>query len=200
MKYLFFDTETTGLPKNYKAPAWETDNWPRLVQLAWITTDETGKPLAEGNWIIKPVGYTVPEEASAVHGISNERALNEGLDMKTQLAEFAKQVAEADFLVAHNIAFDEKIVSAEYHRAGYFKSPLYGKSRICTMMGSTKYCALPNANGRGGNKWPRLNELHVRLFDKEFEGAHDASVDIAATAKCFFELVKRNVMSLTINS
>jgi hypothetical protein len=34
--YLFFDTETTGLPKNYKAPVTDLNNWPRLVQLAWL--------------------------------------------------------------------------------------------------------------------------------------------------------------------
>ncbi len=32
--YLIFDTETTGLPKNYNAPLTDADNWPRLVQLA----------------------------------------------------------------------------------------------------------------------------------------------------------------------
>ena len=26
--YLIFDTETTGLPKNFKAPITDTDNWP----------------------------------------------------------------------------------------------------------------------------------------------------------------------------
>lgn len=49
--YLFFDTETTGLPKNYKAPASDSDNWPRLVQIAWSIYD------AEGNsWESLP-GY-----------------------------------------------------------------------------------------------------------------------------------------------
>jgi hypothetical protein len=33
MKYLFFDTETTGVPKDYKAPSSDTDNWPRLQEL-----------------------------------------------------------------------------------------------------------------------------------------------------------------------
>ncbi|MCX6741278.1 MAG: hypothetical protein NTY61_02675, partial [Candidatus Parcubacteria bacterium] len=33
--YLFFDTETTGLPKNWKAPIEDLDNWPRIVQIAW---------------------------------------------------------------------------------------------------------------------------------------------------------------------
>jgi len=34
--YLFFDTETTGLPKKWKAPITDLDNWPRLVQLAYL--------------------------------------------------------------------------------------------------------------------------------------------------------------------
>ena len=44
--YLFFDTETTGLPKRWNAPVTEVDNWPRLVQLAWISCDEQGNRLA----------------------------------------------------------------------------------------------------------------------------------------------------------
>jgi hypothetical protein len=28
--YLFFDTETTGLPKNWKAPVTDLNNWPRM--------------------------------------------------------------------------------------------------------------------------------------------------------------------------
>jgi hypothetical protein len=34
--YLFFDTETTGLPKSWKAPVTDVNNWPRLVQLAFL--------------------------------------------------------------------------------------------------------------------------------------------------------------------
>ena len=34
--YLFFDTETTGLPRNWSAPVSDLNNWPRLVQIAWI--------------------------------------------------------------------------------------------------------------------------------------------------------------------
>ena len=30
--YLFFDTETTGLPKNWKTPLNDLNNWPRLSE------------------------------------------------------------------------------------------------------------------------------------------------------------------------
>lgn len=36
------------------------------------------------------------------------------------------------------------------------------------------------------------------IDDKEgFEGAHDASDDVTATAKCFFELKKQNLLVIT---
>lgn len=69
MRYCFFDTETAGLPKNFSAPTTDVDNWPRLVQLSWILTDERKEV-----FIIRPDGFTIPEEASNVHGITTERA------------------------------------------------------------------------------------------------------------------------------
>ena len=38
--YLFFDTETTGLPRNWKAPVTHLNNWPRMIQIAWIACDD----------------------------------------------------------------------------------------------------------------------------------------------------------------
>ena len=32
MRYLIFDTETAGLPRNYGAPYTDVENWPRMVQ------------------------------------------------------------------------------------------------------------------------------------------------------------------------
>ena len=72
--YLFFDTETTGLPRNYKAPLTAFDNWPRMVQIAWMQYDESGSLLSETSYIIKPEGYQIPEAVSKLHGITTERA------------------------------------------------------------------------------------------------------------------------------
>ncbi|MDR2775998.1 MAG: 3'-5' exonuclease, partial [Tannerella sp.] len=72
--YLFFDTETTGLPKNWKAPVTNVDNWPRLVQLAFLTYDNSGEKIAAGDFIIKPIGFVIPSDISKVHGITTERA------------------------------------------------------------------------------------------------------------------------------
>ena len=63
--YLFFDTETTGVPKNYKAPPSDLLNWPRVVQLAWVVTDEQGRELKATNHIIRPDGFVIPEGSRA---------------------------------------------------------------------------------------------------------------------------------------
>ncbi|MCF6242534.1 MAG: 3'-5' exonuclease [Bacteroidales bacterium] len=183
-KYLLFDTETTGLPKNWKAPVTDVNNWPRMVQIAWLMFNENGKVIDQQDYIVKPEGYIIPDEAAKVHGITTEKAIAEGKDITEVLQKFAEAIAETDFIVAHNISFDEKIVGAEFVRKK-FRTKWFSKKQICTMKASTNYCKIP---GNYGYKWPNLTELHTKLFGHGFEEAHNAAADISATAKCFWEL------------
>jgi DNA polymerase III subunit epsilon len=182
--YLFFDTETTGLPKNWKAPITDLKNWPRLVQLAYLYYDSSGNKISGGDFIIKPEGFSIPLEASRIHGIFNDRAMKEGQSIATVLQYFQSLVGQTKYLVAHNMAFDEKIVGAEFLRNG-MQNSISSKSKICTMESTTNFCAI---SGAYGYKWPKLSELHYKLFRTGFEEAHNAAVDISATAKCFWEL------------
>jgi DNA polymerase III subunit epsilon len=188
--YLFFDTETTGIPKNYKAPITDLNNWPRMVQVAWVVVNESGAEISNAEHILKPNGFTIPSDAAKVHGITTEIAMERGVEVRSVLEAIAKDIATAKILVAHNMAFDEKILGAEFLRAG-FENYLDSKSRRCTMHAATDFCRLP---GPYGFKWPTLNELHQKLFRESFSGAHQALVDVRACAKCFFELRKLKVM------
>ncbi|ADQ81128.1 Exonuclease RNase T and DNA polymerase III [Paludibacter propionicigenes WB4] len=182
--YLFFDTETTGLPRDWKAPVSDLNNWPRLVQLAYLFFDSNGNKIAGGDFIIKPEGFTIPTEASRIHGITTERANQEGKPIQTVLRDFQSMINEAQYLVAHNMSFDEKIVGAEFLRNNMPDS-IAPKRKICTMQSTTNFCAI---NGPYGYKWPKLSELHYKLFKTDFEEAHNAAADIHATARCFWEL------------
>ncbi|MDD4409965.1 MAG: 3'-5' exonuclease [Candidatus Pacebacteria bacterium] len=188
--YLFFDTETTGLPLNWKAPVEEIDNWPRLVQIAWILFEDNGNELESKESIVRPEGFVIPKEASLVHGITNEIALSKGENLSDVLSLFHMMSREADSIVAHNMSFDEKIIGAEFIR-NRMDNHLDRKNRICTMRESTNYCAI---KGKYGNKWPTLAELHYKLFETDFEDAHNAATDIKITAKCFWELRKRGAI------
>jgi len=190
--FLIFDTETTGLPANYRAPVTDLNNWPRLVQLAWECHNEQGLLTDAKSYIIKPDHYTIPFAAEKIHGISTERALKEGYDLSFVLQEFNRSLLQAKLVIGHNIDFDRNIVGAEYLRSGV-TDELTVIPFCCTKEEATGYCALPG--GKGGNyKWPTLSELHQKLFSGDFEEAHNAAADVAATARCFLELVRLEII------
>ena len=182
--YLFFDTETTGLPRNRNVSISDLNNWPRLVQIAWLLCDDSGNQVEGSDYIIKPKGFTIPNSATRIHGITTEKAMEEGVPLGLVLEEFSTLINRSDQLVAHNMEFDEKIVGAEFVREN-ISNHLFQTSRICTMRTSTDYCKIP---GRYGYKWPNLSELHFALFRTEPEEAHNALADVEVCAKCFFEL------------
>lgn len=188
--YLVFDTETTGLPKNYQAPLDDFLNWPRLVQLAWSIYDSDGRHWESVNYIIQPDGFTIPEEATKIHRISQARAQEEGKPVRQALEHFLSDLKSVHHLVAHNIDFDEKIVGSELLRA-QLRNPFPDAKKIDTMKEGAAFCRIDN--GRGGYKWPNLTELYFRLFQDTFPEAHDAVFDVKACAKCLFELKKKGL-------
>jgi DNA polymerase-3 subunit alpha len=191
--YLIFDTETTGLPRDFSAPITDLDNWPRLVQLAWQLHDHTGKLISSGNYIVKPEGFTIPFNSEKIHGISTKKANDEGFDLAFVLGEFRKDMDKAYFLIGHNVSFDESVMGAEFLRKK-MPSAIMDKPKIDTKNESTEYVGIPN--GRGGFKWPSLGELHWKLFDTGFEDAHDAAADVEATTRAFLELVRMGIIKI----
>jgi len=189
---IIFDTETTGTPKNYKAPPTDTDNWPRMVQLAWVVIDDDEKLIRGFNFNIKPDGWTVEPGAEAVHGLSLEKLHETGQPAPTIIQQFFDDYDTVDTLVAHNMNFDFNILAAEAIRYG-LRAKTKVSRKVCTMESSTDLLKL-RGGFRGGYKWPKLVELHEFLFAEGFEGAHDALVDVNACARCFFELKKRGVL------
>ncbi len=184
--FLVFDTETTGLPKKWKAPLNDFDNWPRMVQLAWQCHDITGKFLFAKNHVIKPEGFTIPDEVVAVHGITTAIADEKGISLKEALLDFIEDVKKSKFIIGHNIEFDINIVGCELLRTG-IPEIMTRAPQLCTKIESTDFCAILK-NGRP--KWPTLTELHTKLFGVPFEEAHNAAADVEATTRCFLELVR----------
>ena len=190
---LIYDTETTGLPRDWNAPISDADNWPRLVQLAWQLHDKQGRLLSRGNFIVAPEGFTIPFNSTKIHGITTDRALADGVPLEKVLADFMSDAARAKYVMGHNVGFDVNVVGAELLRLGQPAEPLTGMSIIDSKEEGTDFCAIPG--GRGGKfKWPTLTELHQKLFDVGFGDAHDAAYDVAATARCFFEMVRLGVI------
>jgi DNA polymerase-3 subunit alpha len=187
--FLVFDTETTGLPRDYSAPITDTENWPRMVQIAWQLHDERGELMEVEEHLVQPDGFDIPFNATKIHGITTERAAKEGKPLNEVLDAFTHALSKAKYAVGHNIGFDINIVGCEFYRRT-LDSSLSQKIVLDTCTEKTAaLCQLPG--GRGGKfKLPNLTELHSHLFNERFDEAHNAAFDVEATARVFLELLR----------
>ncbi len=194
--YLIFDTETTGLPKKWNAPITDVNNWPRAVQIAWQLHDEMGKLVEHQDFLIRPNGFNIPYDAEQIHGISSELAEEQGKDLEEVLEYFNIALEKSKFVVGQNVRFDLNIMGCEFHRLG-IKTELNNMPVLDTCTEKTALlCLIPG--GRGGKfKLPTLTELHQKLFKSSFNEAHNATADVEATTRCFFELVRLKNYSKT---
>ena len=192
----FFDCETTGVPA--KGLKWDADfeQFPHVVQLAWSLGDK------EKSYIIKPDNYEIPPETTAIHGITTERAIKEGVPFAEVVNEFLADANAAPLVCAHNIYFDSSMLKAnvlrycgrEYYDA-HVEDALHKGKRIDTMMKTIKFVGALYSNGRPG-KYPKLEELYSKLFPGETFPAHDALEDIRALRSCVPELVNLGIIEL----
>jgi DNA polymerase-3 subunit alpha len=187
--FLIFDTETTGLPKRWDAPITDSDNWPRCVQIAWQLHDAFGNCIEHQDYLIKPEGYNIPYDAEKIHGISTELAQEQGADLVEVLQKFNEALNKTKFVVGQNVKFDLNIMGAEFHRSD-ISNVLQELLVLDTCTEHTAaLCQIPG--GRYGKfKLPTLSELHEFLFNERFVEAHNATADVEATTRCFFELIR----------
>ena len=170
IKYLAFDTETTCF---HQREAFEPF---RLLELGWACYAENGTLLSSHNYIIK-VNVPISDEASEYHGITKQRAEEEGKPLAEVMTLFMSDVDQADTLIAHNMEFDMKVVMKELNRDDYFEI-LKSKKKVDTMR-DRKFL---KSNG----KWYKLNDLYRECFGHPFSNAHNSLADAQASAEIYF--------------
>ena len=195
---LFFDTETTGVPE--RSWNWDTDfdQYPHIVQLAWMNRGR-----AESH-IIRPDGWKIPEDTVAVHGITTEYALAHGEPFALVIDKFVAMATDAGLICGHNIHFDTAIIKANilrelgraYYDANNIEQALFKGKRIDTMRPAMKWVDARMANGR--LKFPNLGELYSRCFPGETFPAHDALEDTKAVARCLPVLLENGLVELKV--
>ena len=147
--FLIFDTETTGLPRDWNAPLTDANNWPRCVQIAWQLHDKGGNCISHEDYLVTPDGYTIPYDSEKIHGISTALAEKEGIPIGEVLEKFRLILNQCEFVGGHNVKFDLNIMGAEFLRLGDH-NPLDNLPVIDTCTEQTaSLCQL--AGGRGGN-------------------------------------------------
>jgi len=219
MNIVVIDTETQGFPL-WNEPS-EDPRQPHIVELAAILIDDkTREEKGLVHYIVRPDGWTIPAEVAAIHGITQERAMDEGIPEWKVIREFHELNQQADLRVAHNGQFDDRIMRIGIKRFGdgctdnvsdgleawrgytqEYKDDLADsfKSRpsYCTMKNSTNILNLPATpamvkSGRGSwKKQPSLAETYRHFFSEELQGAHSALYDARNCAKIYFALTQK---------
>lgn len=200
MKKLTYDTETTGLPI-WGSPSEHPDQ-PRIISLAADLHDETGRTFGALNVLIKPDGWTVPDEITALTGISTAMCEAYGVPMADVLPVFMRMHAQADERIGHNESFDMRMIRIELMRdLSFGPSPAdewKAAPAYCTMGNCIKIVNLPPsakmvAAGKKTPKSPNLSEAYKHFTGLDIIDAHSAWADVQACKAVYLAIQKLNV-------
>jgi DNA polymerase III epsilon subunit-like protein len=183
MRYLLLDTATTS---RYQSHA-------RLIHVAYIVADDTGQVLQQRRQLIQPAGFQI--DNTEIHGITHQQAIQEGRTAAAVLKNFLELLPEADLLVAHNTEYAKKVLFNELRELGWTKtyfSSLYNQPTYCTMESTVDFCNIRDPK-RDRLKFPRLVELHEKLFRSSYDMDEGGHSKVNALKDCFFELKRLNV-------
>ena len=217
MRVLVFDTETTGLPETKIINPDTLNLWPHIVQFSFVIYDTSVNDIVKSNDSIVKVaeGIIIPEESTKFHGITNKIARRKGIALETILNEFFYYLKNADILVGHNVSFDINMVKVEMLRLIYsnktemdkisYKYSLHYLTNFknicctCSLKESIDLCNIIAINRMGNSylKYPKLIELHEKLFESAPNNLHNSFNDILVTLRCFMKL--KHDVDLNVN-
>lgn len=178
-----FDFETTGIP-DWKQPS-EAGHQPHIVEVAALLCDADGKILERYQAIVRPNGWEITPEMTAIHGISHEQAMDEGIPEIEALDGFLAIHTQAAIRAAHNATFDDRIARiaiARYHGKDLADSFKESTTKFCTCYESRPVLNLP------GKKLPSLAEAYKHFTGEDLVEAHRAMPDALACARVYFAL------------
>jgi DNA polymerase-3 subunit epsilon len=205
---VFLDVESTGIwlgiDKNPDGspmkepngkPIWVRSADPRqphIVQPAASLVDMTTREVVDTlEFIVRPDGWEIPADVVAIHGITTERALAEGIDARDGLERFLAFWRRSQRpRIAFNEAFDARLVRIGLARHGFPEDVQLEWNEAaseCAMLLATPIVKAPAKNGKKGYKWPSLKEAcdHFGIPQPE---AHDAAVDVARTIDVYWAI------------
>lgn len=178
MREIIFDTETTGLDR--------LDD--RIIEIGgveMVNRFPTGRTF---HVLINPEGKAVNPEALAVHGISNDKLVNEPVfaDIIDKFLDFI----DGAKLIAHNATFDMGFINAELNRLGH--PPINNDRVVDTLaLARRKHPMGPNS----------LDALCRRYgIDNSHRTMHGALLDSQLLAEVYIELIggKQTALGLTV--
>lgn len=179
---LFVDTETSGLPTDWRQPYAVAGNWPHIAQLAWVVYTRDGRRVKTENHYLQIPAGVMSRASQRIHGLTPEFLQEHG-----EAAAPVMQLLHDDLLryhplvVGHFMELDFHMIGAGFYRVG-LPNPLGELPTFCTMTTTARFVRHTR------QRYLPLGELYQRLFGRPLRRQHNAAVDAEATADCFFEL------------
>ena len=198
---LVYDTETTGLPL-FSEPS-EDPRQPHIAQLAACLVDlDTRKTISSMDVIVRPNGWTIPDDVAAIHGITTEHAMDVGIPEDVAIDMFLSLWDQRRMRIAHNESFDARILRIAIKRyidvcqaesAPPMSDVWKAGSAKCTQVLSTPILKLPptakmKAAGRNHFKSANLGEAYQHFTGKPLEDAHSAMADVLGCLTVYFSV------------
>lgn len=217
MRVLIFDTETTGLPKTKLLTKEVLHLLPFIVQLSYVifNTVTNRIEVIQDHIINIPLDIQISPESTNIHGITKEITLSKGKALKDILFQFIEDYESCDLLVGHNLSFDVNMLKMETMRliqtSLYFEK-LYleefleklimesnnnnnnsnnsNTKHYCTMKKTITYCDIKVIDKKGKEyiKFPKLSELHKKMFGYIPKNLHNSLHDVLVCLRCFYQI------------
>ena len=189
---LIFDLETTGLPTflgkkrkyDYPDPAdLKSYDTARIVSIGWILIDAKSKEIIQQQYhIVKPDGFDIPAESTAIHNITREFANVFGMTLHEIMSYFKAALAKASTVLSYNLDFDFNVLQSElnrYHQDDLSKE-LQSKRQRCIMLMSQIYMDAPF--------YPKLSDVYRYVFNAPIQNAHNALGDVLSCHRVYKEI------------
>ncbi|MEO5909881.1 MAG: 3'-5' exonuclease [Pelobium sp.] len=187
--FLVIDTETSGLPKKWDVAYDIENNWPHILQVAWVVFDKNGKEIKSANYYLKNNGFKINKYAFNIHKITTEFLDLNGEDRKKILTKLAYDLQKYQpLIIGHFVELDLHMMNVEFHRFK-IENSLNELPHFCTMKASVPYIKNPSF------KYLKLNRFYKTLFHKRPVKLHDALADAKLTAEIFFHLLEKGEVS-----
>lgn len=187
MNTIVFDLETTGFPKYRNAKPFHFNLYEdaRIIEIGYVLLNPEGEIIKRVDNFVKHDEVTSIDN-SHIHGISIQMVEEHGVRMEDVFDALVIDLMTVDTMVAHNIEFDYNVLLSEVYRKykdfKHLLGLLYSKDLHCTMKMGKKYMET--------GKYPKLTELHQKLFDTEWVQTHRALDDVLTCAKCYNKLIR----------
>lgn len=180
MPYLIFDTESSGL-FDFKKPA-DAPGQPRMAAFAGILIDDDLVDIESHIALIKPAGWVMQDEATAINGLTTERLMDEGMPISQTLEWYGDHVKAGAVVSAYNSQHDCKIMRAEFRRL--MLPDLFEITKNICLMRSAHKLGIEKA-GDKKRGFPKLSDTYRHLFGEEMQDAHQVGADALAALRIF---------------